>query len=219
MEEVQTFQKQKTLRFTFPPCVRAGNEVLRGDALAKRWGANEVFSGVDLLVKRGERVGIIGVNGAGKTTLLKILASELEPTEGNVLLGHNVKVAYYAQHHTEILGRDRTIYEEVYGYSKDAGVTRVRTLLGAFLFSGDDVDKKIKVLSGGEKARVALAQMLVDPGNVLLMDEPTNHLDLDSSEALAEALATFDGTIVFVSHNRSFVRRLATRIWDVEAAP
>jgi len=215
MGEVHVYEERRSMRFTFPPSARAGNEVLKTSKLAKSFGDLSVFADVDLRVARGERIGIIGVNGAGKTTLLKVIAGEIEATGGQVELGHGVKVSYYAQHHAETLGEDRTIFEEVYGHSKDAGVTRVRSLLGAFLFSGDDVDKKIRVLSGGERARVALAKMLVDPGNVMLMDEPTNHLDLASSEALAEALATYDGTLVFVSHNRSFVRRLATRIWDV----
>ncbi len=215
MDEVHVYEDRRTMRFTFPPSERAGAEVLTTRKLAKSYGDLRVFSDVDLTVARGEHIGIIGVNGAGKTTLLKVIAGEIESTGGSVELGHNVKVSYYAQHHAETLDPERTIFEEVYGHSKDAGVTRVRTLLGAFLFSGDDVEKKIKVLSGGERARVALAKMLVDPGNVMLMDEPTNHLDLASSEALAEALATYDGTLVFVSHNRSFVRRLASRIWDV----
>ena len=216
MGDIQTHQTRSVLRFSFPSAARAGNEVIRVQELGKHFGERTVFDDVDLRVKRGERIGIIGVNGAGKTTLLKILAGELEPSRGEVTLGHNVKLGYFAQHHADILDRDKSILEEISGHSKEAGVTRVRTLLGAFLFSGDDVDKRIKVLSGGERARVALAKMLIDPGNVILMDEPTNHLDLDSSEALAEALTTFDGTLIFVSHNRSFVRRLATRIWDVE---
>ncbi len=215
METVETHDRHRTLRFTFPPAARAGNEVIRAEGLGKRYGDHRVLAGVDLSIARGEKIGIIGVNGAGKTTLLRVLAGELEASEGRVTLGHNVKLGYYAQHHADVLHRDKTIFEEVYGHSKDAGNTRVRTLLGAFLFSGDDADKPIKVLSGGERARVALAKMLIDPGNVMLMDEPTNHLDLDSSEALAEALGTYDGTLVFVSHNRSFVRRLATKIWDV----
>jgi ATP-binding cassette subfamily F protein 3 len=215
MGEVHVYEDRRTMRFTFPPSARTGNEVLKIDRLAKSYGDLHVFSDVNLRVARGERIGIIGVNGAGKTTLLKVIAGEIEATGGSVELGHNVKVSYYAQHHADVLHEDRTVFEEVYGHSKDAGITRVRSLLGAFLFSGDAVEKKIRVLSGGERARVALAKMLVDPGNVMLMDEPTNHLDLASSEALAEALSSYDGTLIFVSHNRSFVRRLATRVWDV----
>jgi len=215
METVETREERQVMRFSFPASERAGNEVIRAEALDKAYGDNQVLRDVDLTVQRGEKIGIIGVNGAGKTTLLKVLAGELEQTAGKVTLGHKVKLGYYAQHHAEKLDPTRTIYEEVYGHSHDAGVTRVRTLLGSLLFRGDDVDKYVRVLSGGERARVALAKLLIDPGNLMLMDEPTNHLDLESSESLAEALATYDGTLVFVSHNRSFVRRLATRIWDV----
>ena len=215
MEKVDLHQDRRTMRFSFPPAQRAGNEAVATHGLGKAYGTNRVLSGVDLSVLRGEKIGIIGVNGAGKTTLLRIMAGEIPATEGSVELGHNVKVSYYAQHHADVLDRDKTVFEEVYGHSKDAGMTRVRSLLGALLFSGDDVEKHVKVLSGGERARVALAKMLVDPGNVLMMDEPTNHLDLESSEALAEALASFDGTLIFVSHNRSFVRRLASKIWNV----
>ncbi len=215
MGEVHVYETHRSMRFTFPPSARAGNEPLTTKGLAKSYGDLSVFRDVNLTVARGERIGIIGVNGAGKTTLLRVIADELGATAGTVDIGHNVKVSYYAQHHAETLDKSRTVFEEVYGHSQDAGVTRVRSLLGAFLFSGDDVDKKISVLSGGERARVALAKMLVDPGNLMLMDEPTNHLDLASSEALAEALSTYDGTLIFVSHNRAFVRRLATRIWDV----
>jgi ATP-binding cassette subfamily F protein 3 len=159
---------------------------------------------------------MIGPNGSGKTTLLKIMAGELAADRGEVSLGHRVTPSYYAQHHAETLHPDRTAFQEVAAHDPSGSRTRVQTILGAFLFSGDDVEKLTRVLSGGERSRLALARILVAPGNLLLMDEPTNHLDLDSSDALAEALATYDGTLVFVSHNRSFVRRLATRTWDVE---
>src|SRR5690606_37393885 len=140
---------------------------------------------------------------------------EIPYDSGTLELGHKVTPGYYAQHHAESLHRELTVFEEVASQDPHAGQTRVRTILGAFLFSGDDVDKKISVLSGGERARVALARLLIRPGNLLLMDEPTNHLDLESSEELAESLAGYDGTMVFVSHNRSLIRRLATRIWAV----
>src|SRR5690606_4982747 len=150
--------------------------------------------------------------GAGKTTLLRTIAGELQADAGAITFGNKIKVGYYAQHHADALSSDRTVFEEVAAVDPSAGQTRVRTILGAFLFSGDDVDKPIRVLSGGERARVALAKLLLKPGNLLLMDEPTNHLDLESSESLAESLKTYDGTLLFVSHNRSFVRALATRI-------
>jgi ATP-binding cassette subfamily F protein 3 len=217
MDEVQTLQKRETIRFRFPPTERTGGEPLRVQKLAKAYGSHVVLDKVDLRVARGDRIAIIGVNGAGKTTLLKIIAGELKADGGAIELGHKVKVGYYAQHHADTLDPRRTVLETI-AAGGDHSSTRVRTLLGAFLFHDEDVDKPIGVLSGGERARVALARLLVDPGNVLLMDEPTNHLDLASSEALAVALGTFDGTLVFVSHNRSFVRQLATKIWNVENA-
>jgi ATP-binding cassette subfamily F protein 3 len=174
-----------------------------------------VLDNVNLKVQRGERIGIIGVNGAGKTTLLRMIAGEIETSGGKIVVGSNVQLGYYAQHHAESLHRDATIYQEIAERDGTASVTRVRSLAGAFLFSDDDVEKKIGVLSGGERARVALARLLIKPGNLLLMDEPTNHLDLASAEALAESLEGFDGTLIFVSHNRAFIRRLATRIWNV----
>lgn len=216
MDEVQTFTRRKVMRFSFPACQRAGNEVLRVEGLAKRFDAHTVFEGVDLRVARGDRIGIIGVNGAGKTTLLRTVANELQPNEGEITLGHKVKLGYYAQHHADTLSGSQTILESVSERNRGEGETAVRNMLGAFLFSDEDVDKPIRVLSGGERARVALARLLVDPGNLVLMDEPTNHLDLESSDSLAESLATYDGTLVFVSHNRSFVRKLANRIWNVE---
>jgi ATP-binding cassette, subfamily F, member 3 len=215
MDEVATFSRREVMRLRFPACDRTGAVVVQVEGLRKVFGTHVVFPGLDLRVQRGEKIGIIGKNGAGKTTLLKMIAGELPADAGTITLGNKVKVGYYAQHHAETLQSGRTVLEEVSAANPRAGVTRVRTLLGAFLFHDEDVDKPIDVLSGGERARVALAKILIDPGNVLLMDEPTNHLDLDSSEALAEALTTFDGSLVFVSHNRSFIRTLATRIWDV----
>jgi len=216
LDDVQTFVRRKVMRFQFPPCARTGNEVLRIEGLRKVYGSHVVLDGVDLRVARGEKIGIIGVNGAGKTTLLRTIAGEIRHDAGSVTVGHNVKLGYYAQHHADALDLNHTIVEEVAARDRSANETSVRTLLGSFLFSDDDVEKPIRVLSGGERARVALANLLAAPGNLILMDEPTNHLDLESSESLAESLATFDGTLVFVSHNRAFVRRLATKIWNVE---
>jgi ATP-binding cassette subfamily F protein 3 len=215
MEDVETYQRRRVMRVKFPPSERAVSEPIRLEDIAKGYGDKRVLSGVQLKVQRGERIGIIGVNGAGKTTLLRMIASEIEPSAGKIVMGSNIQVGYYAQHHAEALHRDATIYQEIAAIDATASVTRVRSVLGAFLFSDDDVEKKIGVLSGGERARVALARLLIKPGNLLLMDEPTNHLDLASSEALAESLESYDGTLIFVSHNRAFVRRLATRIWNV----
>ena len=215
MDEVELHQNRQVMSFRFPPSVRAGKEVLRVDDLHKAYGDLRVLQGVSLTVQRGDHIALIGVNGAGKTTLLKTLAGEIEPTSGSFSFGHNTKVGYYAQHHTELLDPSRTVYEEAARHSKDGGRTAIRNVLGAMPFGEDEIDKKIGVLSGGERARVSLAKLLLDPGNVLLMDEPTNHLDLESSERLANALKTFDGTLLFVSHNRAFIRALATKIWIV----
>jgi ATP-binding cassette, subfamily F, member 3 len=216
MEQVETFQKRHVMRFSFPPTERTVAEVVKLDHVRKAYGDHVVFPDLSLTVRRGEKIGIIGVNGAGKTTLLKMIAGELAPDGGTIRVGSGVQVGYYAQHHAETLDLGATAQQVVQRANPEAPVSRVRSLLGAFLFSGDDVDKPIKVLSGGERARVALARMLVRPGSLLLMDEPTNHLDLDSAESLAASLVGFDGTLVFVSHNRSLVRGLATRIWNVE---
>jgi len=215
MDEVQTLQHRETMRFRFPEIERSGGEPLRIEGLRKTYGSHVVLRSVDLRVARGDRIAIIGKNGAGKTTLLKMVAGELAKDAGTINFGNKVKVGYYAQHHADTLDARRTVLETV-STRGDISAVRLRTMLGAFLFHDEDVDKPVGVLSGGERARVALARLLVDPGNVLLMDEPTNHLDLASSEALADALVTFEGTLVFVSHNRSFVRRLATKIWNVE---
>jgi ATP-binding cassette subfamily F protein 3 len=216
MENVEMLEKAAVMRFRFPPTDRCSNDVLVAENIEKSFGPRRVLDNVDVRVSRGERIAIIGPNGAGKTTLLKILAGELAPDKGTVQLGHHVKLGYFAQHHADKLHADSTPYQEVSEMDANAGMTRVRTVLGAFLFRGDDVDKKIKVLSGGERARVALARLLINPGNFLLMDEPTNHLDLGSSESLAESLASYDGTVIVVSHNRSFVKSLATQIWNLE---
>ena len=215
MDQIVLHSQHSTVRFRFPEVARAGREVVRMEAVTKAYGEHVIYEDLDVAIERGERIAIVGPNGAGKTTLLKLMASELVPDAGTVALGHNVEAAYFAQHHTEKLDPDRSILDEVWSYAPSLGQARIRGILGAFLFSGDEVDKKIRVLSGGERARVALARLLVVPSNLILMDEPTNHLDLDSSERLVEALAEYGGTLVFVSHNRSFIDQLATRVWDV----
>jgi ATP-binding cassette subfamily F protein 3 len=194
---------------------RSGKDVLVISELHKAYGEQVIFSGLSRGVYAGDRVAIIGPNGVGKTTLLKMLAGELEADSGEIRYGANVKVGYFAQHHTELLDTRRTVLEEVRLTCPKAGESFVRGVCGAFLFSGDDVDKPVGILSGGERARVLLARLLANPGNLLLMDEPTTHLDLNASEALAEALAGFGGTLVLVSHNTAFVNHLATKIWDV----
>ena len=214
-EVVKVNEERKTVGFHFPEVARSGREVATFKGVRKAFGENLIYDGLNATLLRGERVAVVGVNGAGKTTLLKILASELQPDAGSVTLGHGVVLGYYAQHHGETLDKQSTIIEEMMALVPDKPQSFVRATLGAFLFTGDDVDKKIGVLSGGERARVALAKLLLKPANLLVMDEPTNHLDLDSSEALIEALEGYGGTLIFVSHNHSFLNALATQVWDV----
>ena len=215
IELVRTHKQHKKVKFKFPEVPSSGKMAITIEGVTKGFDGPPLYRDLHLTIMRGERVAIIGANGSGKTTLLKILAGELTPDEGRVTLGHNIAMSYYAQHHSEILNPNKTILEEVYQIVPNETVSFVRGVCGAFLFSGDDVDKPIKVLSGGEKARVCLAEILIKPGNLMVMDEPTNHLDLVSSEVLIDALKDYNGTLLFVSHNQSFVNQLATRIWDI----
>ncbi len=215
MESVELHTARDVVSFTFPTVAASGREVARFVDVRKAWGEKVIYDRLDAQILRGQKIAVVGLNGAGKTTLLKLLAGELQPDAGSVELGHNVVLGYYAQHHAETLERSNTILEEMMALVPDKPQSFVRSVLGAFLFSGDDVEKRIGVLSGGERARVALARLLLKPANLLVMDEPTNHLDLDSSEALIEALEGYAGTLIFVSHNRSFLDALATHIWDV----
>ncbi|HYS83091.1 MAG TPA: ABC-F family ATP-binding cassette domain-containing protein, partial [Anaeromyxobacteraceae bacterium] len=225
MEEVQVLEERATLSFRFAESPRSGKEVLRLDGVAKAFGPRVIYRGLSAQVLRGERVAIIGPNGAGKTTLLRLVAGELASDAGVVKLGLSVVPGYYAQHHFERgeggegfggLDPKRTILDTLWDVVPDQGEGYVRSVAGGFLFSGDDVTKPIGVLSGGERARVALARILLQRSNLLLLDEPTNHLDLASAEALIEALKGYGGTMLFVSHNRSFLNGLATRIWEVK---
>ena len=215
-EVVELREERATVRFRFPEAPRSGREVARLDQIDKSYGEQVIYRKLSGQILRGDRIAVIGLNGAGKTTLLKLLAEEIQPEAGSIALGHNVVIGYFAQHHTERLDPARTILEEVHSLVPTEPQSWVRGVLGSFLFSGDDVDKRIGVLSGGERARVSLASLLVVPSNFLLMDEPTNHLDLDSSEALIDALTRYEGTLLFVSHNRSFVNGLATQVWEVK---
>lgn len=215
MDTVELHRSARQARFSFPATDRGARTPMRVDDLSKSFGKHVVLDQVSLAVERGDRIAIVGPNGAGKTTLLKILAGEIEATGGRVHLPGRSNVRYFAQHHAEDLSLDRTVLQEVMYASDGTSVERVRAVLGALLFGERSVDKLVSVLSGGERARVALAKILVHPGNVLLMDEPTNHLDLQTTEALTDSLATYDGTLLFVSHNRAFIRRLATKLWVV----
>lgn len=216
MELIESYHPQKSIHFSFPAIPRSGREVVAIKEVSKGFNKKNVYTNLNLTVLRGERIAIIGPNGAGKTTLLRMIAGEITPDRGEITLGHKITMAYFAQHHHDMLDPRKTIVEEVSLAAPDETIGFVRTLCGTFLFSGDDVDKSIGILSGGEKARISLAKLLVKPGNLMLMDEPTNHLDLISSEILIGSLADYKGTLIFVSHNQSFVNRLATKIWNIQ---
>ncbi len=215
MEVINVTVERDTIGFRFPEVGQPGREVVKFQGVRKSYGSTVVYERIDAQLMRGQRVAVVGMNGAGKTTLLKLLADELTPDAGTITLGHNVTMGYFAQHHAETLDKTHTILEEMMPLVPDKPQAFIRSVLGSFLFTKDDVDKKIGVLSGGERARVALARLLLKPANLLVMDEPTNHLDLDSTEALIEALEAYGGTIIFVSHNRAFLDALATHVWDV----
>ncbi|MBL8956668.1 MAG: ABC-F family ATP-binding cassette domain-containing protein [Myxococcaceae bacterium] len=215
VQSVQTLEERDVVSFRFPEVASSGREVVTFKGVSFSYGPAKIYDGLDATLLRGQRVAVVGLNGAGKTTLLKLLSGELAPSAGEIKLGHGVVPGYYAQHHADTLDASSTILDEIWKLAPDKAQSWVRSVLGSFLFSGDDVEKKIGVLSGGEKARVALARLLVKPANLLVMDEPTNHLDLDSSEALIDALEGYGGTLIFVTHNRSFLDRLATHVWDV----
>jgi ATP-binding cassette subfamily F protein 3 len=215
LERIELDPTAREIRLAFPAPPRTGRRVVALRGLHKAYGDHVVYAGIDLEVERGDRIALVGVNGAGKSTLLRILAGVLPFERGERALGTQVSAHYYAQHQLDALDAARTVLEELTAVAPDAGQTRLRTLLGAFLFSGDAVDKRIAVLSGGEKARVALAKMLVRPAPLLCLDEPTNHLDLASRERLEAALEAFPGTLVFISHDRYFINRLATKVVEV----
>jgi len=215
LERVEVEREARHIRFAFPAPPRTGRRVAWLAGARKAYGDNVVYAGVDFEVERGERIALVGPNGAGKSTLLRLLAGVLPLDRGERALGAHVAVHYYAQHQLDALTPSLTVLEELERAAPELGQTRLRTILGTFLFSGDAVEKRIAVLSGGEKARVALAKMLVRPAALLCLDEPTNHLDLASREVLDGALARFPGTIVFISHDRYFINRIATKIVEV----
>ena len=215
IDRVVVEDEARVIRFSFPQPPRTGRRVATLKGIHKAYGDNVVYAGVDLEVERGAKIALVGPNGAGKSTLLRMLAGALAFDRGERTLGAHVAVHYYAQHQLEALTPTLTVLDELERAAPELGQTRLRTILGTFLFSGDAVEKKISVLSGGEKARVALAKMLVRPAALLCLDEPTNHLDLASREVLEGALAAFPGTMVFISHDRYFINRIATGIVEV----
>jgi ATP-binding cassette subfamily F protein 3 len=207
--------ERKKIRFKFPDAPKPGRVVVELKDVRRTYADNVVLGGVNLLIERGDRVALVGPNGAGKSTLMRIFAGVDQPTSGARILGHNVVIDYFAQDQASVLTTTRTVYEEMTAASPTTMVPMIRNILGGFLFTGDDVYKKAGVLSGGERNRLALAKMLLNASNLLVLDEPTNHLDLDSKEVLLEALADYGGTMVFVSHDRYFVDKLATKVVEV----
>jgi ATP-binding cassette, subfamily F, member 3 len=215
IERIELPEEGRAVKFTFPTPPRSGEEVVKLKEVGKCWGDLRVLEGITTVVRRLNKVAVVGVNGAGKSTLLKMLAGHAEPTEGNLTLGASVQMGYFSQNSLDLLNPEKTVFEQVYESMPTATIGQVRTLLGAFLFSGDDVEKKISVLSGGEKSRVVLAMMLAHPVNFLVLDEPTNHLDLRSREILLEALQDFEGTVVLVSHDRHFLKEVSNRVYSI----
>ncbi|MGE0453704.1 MAG: ribosomal protection-like ABC-F family protein [Vicinamibacteria bacterium] len=215
VERIEIPPERKKIRFHFPDAPRPGRIVLELKGARKAYGDNVVLRSVDLAVERGDRIALVGPNGAGKSTLMRLLAGEDRPDEGGRTPGHQVVLDYFAQDQASVLSPARSVYEEMTSASATTMVPMIRNILGGFLFSGDDVHKKCGVLSGGERNRLALAKMLLRPSNLLLLDEPTNHLDLDSKEVLLEALADYGGTLIFVSHDRYFIDKLATKVIEI----
>lgn len=214
IERIELPPERKKIRFQFPDAPKSGRVVLELKGLTRAYGPKVVLDQIDLTVEKGERIALVGHNGAGKTTLMAVLAGG-EYQAGSLSVGHNVVADYFAQDQANVMDPDKSAYDELYSDCPYDMVPKLRDILGAFLFSGDDIHKKVRVLSGGERNRLALAKMLLRPSNLLLMDEPTNHLDLFSKEVLLDAMKRFEGTVVFVSHDRYFVNGLATRIVEV----
>jgi len=218
IERLAPPKARKALRFEFAEPPRSGEEVVKLEGIAKAYGSKVVYDGLDLLVRRKERWCVMGVNGAGKTTLLKLVAGAAEADRGEVTVGAGVKMAYFAQHAMEILDPTLSVGETLANRFPKASVGSMRTLAGVFGFSGDAIDKSCRILSGGEKARLVLAMLLYDPPNLLVLDEPTNHLDLETKEMLIVALSRFEGTMLFVSHDRHFLRELSNRVLELSPA-
>ena len=215
VERIVIEEELATMNLRFPDAPRGGQILLKAENISQRYGEKEIFRDLSLTVERGERIALVGINGAGKSTLARILAGTQKPNHGNCTLGHNAILSYFAQNQSEALDGEATILESLENVAPREMMNQLRTLLGTFLFNGDDVYKKIKVLSGGERCRVALAQMLVRPANILLMDEPTNHLDIPTKEILQEALRQFPGAVVLISHDRTFLDPIVDRVWEL----
>ena len=215
IDRVEPPRRRQTVAFDFAPAPRSGEDVVSLKGVSKTYGSRTIYDGLDFMVRRRERWCIMGVNGAGKSTLLKLVTGATEPDQGIVNLGASVKLGYFAQHAMDILDGESTILEWLEQRFPKAGQAPLRALAGCFGFSGDDIEKKCRVLSGGEKARLVMAAMLFDPPNFLVLDEPTNHLDLDTKEMLIKALSAYEGTMLFVSHDRRFLAALSNRVLEL----
>jgi ATPase subunit of ABC transporter with duplicated ATPase domains len=215
IEKVEPPKTRTTVDFQFSGAPRSGEDVARCAGVTKGYGARKIYQGFDFLVRRGERWAVMGANGAGKSTLLKMIAGEGRPDAGTVVVGNSVKMGYFAQHAMELLDGELTVWQTLERAFPKNSVGSLRTLAGCFGFSGDEIEKRCRVLSGGEKARLVLAVMLYDPPNFLVLDEPTNHLDVGTKEMLVRALASYDGTMIFVSHDRRFLGALSNRVLEL----
>jgi len=203
----------KTMRLKFPPAIRSGNYPVICEGVTKRYGDHTVFSGVDLTIKRGEKVAFVGRNGEGKTTLVKCIMGEI-PFDGTLTIGHNIQIGYYAQNQAQLLDDEVTVHDTIDNVATGPIRTRINDILGAFMFGGEAGQKKVKVLSGGERSRLAMIRLLLTPVNLLILDEPTNHLDMASKDVLKEAIQAFDGTVIVVSHDREFLDGLVSKVYE-----
>lgn len=215
IERVEPPRRRQSVSFDFPPAPRSGEDVAILKDVAKAYGSRSIYDGLDFSIRRQDRWCVMGVNGAGKSTLLKLIAGTTEPDAGTVSVGGSVKMGYFAQHAMDLLDGERTVFEQLEYTFPQASIGSLRSLAGCFGFSGDDVEKKCRVLSGGEKARLVMAIMLYDPPNFLVLDEPTNHLDMATKEMLIEALSKYEGTMLFVSHDRHFLAALSNRVLEL----
>jgi ATPase subunit of ABC transporter with duplicated ATPase domains len=215
IERVEPPRRRQTVSFDFQPAPRSGEDVVSLKNVQKGYGVRRIYDGLDFMVRRRERWCVMGVNGAGKSTLLKLVAGSTAPDDGSVALGGSVKMGYFAQHAMDLLEGERTVFQSLEDSFPQAGQGSLRALAGCFGFSGDDVEKKCRVLSGGEKARLVMARMLYDPPNFLVLDEPTNHLDMATKEMLIAALSQYEGTMLFVSHDRHFLAALSNRVLEL----
>ncbi|WP_338871339.1 ABC-F family ATP-binding cassette domain-containing protein [Myxococcus stipitatus] len=215
IEKVEPPKRRQTVLFEFQPAPRSGDDVVSLKAVHKAYGKKRIYDGMDFLVRRGERWCVMGINGAGKSTLLKLVVGSTTPDQGAVTMGGSVKLGYFAQHAMDLLDGERTVFQSLEDAFPRAGQGSLRALAGCFGFSGDEVEKKCRVLSGGEKARLVMAKMLFDPPNFLVLDEPTNHLDMATKEMLITALSRYEGTMLFVSHDRHFLGALSNRVLEL----